>query len=174
MLRLLGLCIFIAFSPLCWGKPIALADGLMLDAEAAQKHKLTIKMEKVDTFGGLETLVGRVDGRLAYFVSAVPIDQSARKNVLWQRLSAELKRNSDQKRYTLLREGTVASEHAFDIEYKVVDYTQAGTRKIQIYYLLDASKSSYWITATTVVVPELHATLARTNLLVSLLRPASP
>lgn len=171
MPRILVLLAFTLISSLCCGEEaLQIAEGLVVDVASVEAHALTIKQEKVESFGGVEAIVGRVNGRLAYFVSAVLIEQGARRSVLWQRLAAEIKRKSDRARFSVLREGGVDSAAGFKIDYKVVDYSQSGSRTIQIYYLLTSQNRNYWVTATTVVVPELHATLSRTNLFVSLLR----
>lgn len=166
-------CIFFLICFWCCStnaEPVELAPGLIFSEGAAQRGGLHVKLEVIQSFTDEPVLVGREAGRLAYFVSAVPAESSGSTVALWRKLQAVIKAKSDTGRFSVLREGRLTDLLASDarpgISYKVFDYPEDGARKIQVFYLLTSASSRYWVTATTVVVPELHSTLKSTHALV--------
>lgn len=179
---------------------VVLPGQVQFDHRLAEQHGLQLSLDTLESFNGAEgrgieggvgkalngltLLAGRQDGRLTYFISvqpAEPLDKGRRATAqAWQKLERHIKANSDRGRVAILSSGevssTVVGSQLNTAEYRVYDYLEGGVRRVQAYYLIEVSTGELsrwcWVTATSVVVAELHATLESTAVLLQLLRPS--
>ncbi len=103
-----------------------------------------------------KVLMGWDDEELAYLISLDEQPGGIKNSKYWEGIERELKNNSENKKLTILNEGSYLSDKEMEITYKIFSWQEEGEIVVFMHNLIKNDKVAYWVMVYIVDNKKIH------------------